>query len=180
MKLKDPSLLRLDSYVDGKWIDADGKRFAVTNPATGDVIAEVADHGAAQITAAIDAAVPAQKAWAKKTAKERAVIMRKWYDLIMQNADDLAIILTTEMGKPLTEAKGEIAYGASFVDWFAEEARRVCGDVLETPQSDKRLLTFKQPIGVFGAITPWNFPIAMITRAGPRHCRRLFLRPQTC
>jgi len=164
MKLKDPSLLRLDSYVDGKWIDADGKRFAVTNPATGDVIAEVADHGAAQITAAIDAAVPAQKAWAKKTAKERAVIMRKWYDLIMQNVDDLAIILTTEMGKPLTEAKGEIAYGASFVDWFAEEARRVCGDVLETPQSDKRLLTFKQPIGVFGAITPWNFPIAMITR----------------
>ena len=164
MKLKDPSLLRLDSYIDGKWIDAGSKRFAVTNPATGDVIVEVADHGADQITAAIDAAVPAQKAWAKKTAKERAMIMRKWYDLIMQNADDLAIILTTEMGKPLTEAKGEIAYGASFVDWFAEEARRVCGDVLETPQSDKRLLTFKQPIGVFGAITPWNFPIAMITR----------------
>ncbi|MEL0293573.1 MAG: aldehyde dehydrogenase family protein, partial [Alphaproteobacteria bacterium] len=158
MKLKDPSLLRLDSYIDGKWIDAGSKRFAVTNPATGDVIAEVADHGADQVTAAIDAAVPAQKAWAKKTAKERAMIMRKWYDLIMQNADDLAIILTTEMGKPLTEAKGEIAYGASFVDWFAEEARRVCGDVLETPQSDKRLLTFKQPIGVFGAITPWNFP----------------------
>jgi succinate-semialdehyde dehydrogenase/glutarate-semialdehyde dehydrogenase len=136
----------------------------VTNPANGEVIAEVADLGSAEVTAAIDAAVPAQKAWAKRTAKDRAMVMRKWYDLVMANAEDLAVILTTEMGKPLAEAKGEIAYGASFIDWFAEEARRVCGDVLETPQADKRLLTFKQPIGVFGAITPWNFPIAMITR----------------
>jgi succinate-semialdehyde dehydrogenase/glutarate-semialdehyde dehydrogenase len=161
--LNDPKLLRTDAYIDGKWVAAN-KRFAVTNPANGEVIAEVADLGASDVTAAIDAAVPAQKAWAKKTAKERAMVMRVWYDLIMANAEDLAVILTTEMGKPLAEARGEVTYGASFVDWFAEEARRVCGDVLETPQSDKRLLTFKQPIGVFGAITPWNFPIAMITR----------------
>jgi len=164
MQLKDPSLLRTDAYINGKWVAGNGKRFAVTNPANGAVIAEVADLGADEITAAIDAATPAQKAWARKTAKERAVILRKWYDLIMANAEDLAVILTAEMGKPLAEAKGEIVYGASFVDWFAEEARRVCGDVLETPQADKRLLTFKQPIGVFGAITPWNFPNAMITR----------------
>ena len=163
MKLNDPNLLRVDSYINGGWVT--GKtRFAVTNPANGEVIAEVADLGSAEVTAAIDAAVPAQKAWAKRTAKDRAMVMRKWYDLVMANAEDLAVILTTEMGKPLAEAKGEIAYGASFIDWFAEEARRVCGDVLETPQADKRLLTFKQPIGVFGAITPWNFPIAMITR----------------
>mgnify|MGYP006218738467 FL=1 len=105
-----------------------------------------------------------RKEWAARTAKDRAMVMRKWYDLIMANADDLAIILTTEMGKPLAEARGEIVYGASFIDWFAEEARRVCGDVMESPIPDKRFLTFKQPIGVFGAITPWNFPIAMITR----------------
>ena len=163
MKLNDPNLLRVDSYINGGWV-ASKTRFAVTNPANGEVIAEVADLGSAEVTAAIDAAVPAQKAWAKRTAKDRAMVMRKWYDLVMANAEDLAVILTTEMGKPLAEAKGEIAYGASFIDWFAEEARRVCGDVLETPQADKRLLTFKQPIGVFGAITPWNFPIAMITR----------------
>ena len=163
MKLNDPTLLRVDSYINGGWV-AGKTRFAVTNPANGEVIAEVADLGSAEVTAAIDAAVPAQKAWAKRTAKDRAMVMRKWYDLVMANAEDLAVILTTEMGKPLAEAKGEIAYGASFIDWFAEEARRVCGDVLETPQADKRLLTFKQPIGVFGAITPWNFPIAMITR----------------
>ncbi|HCI20769.1 MAG TPA: succinate-semialdehyde dehydrogenase (NADP(+)), partial [Alphaproteobacteria bacterium] len=108
--------------------------------------------------------VPAQKEWAARTAKDRAMVLRKWYDLIMANADDLAIILTTEMGKPLAEARGEVAYGASFIDWFGEEARRVCGDVMESPIPDKRFLTFKQPIGVFGAITPWNFPIAMITR----------------
>ena len=163
MKLNDPNLLRVDSYINGGWVTCK-TRFAVTNPANGEVIAEVADLGSAEVTAAIDAAVPAQKAWAKRTAKDRAMVMRKWYDLVMANAEDLAVILTTEMGKPLAEAKGEIAYGASFIDWFAEEARRVCGDVLETPQADKRLLTFKQPIGVFGAITPWNFPIAMITR----------------
>ena len=165
MNLNDPTLLRTDSYVNGAWTKAKGdKRFAVTNPATGTVIAEVADLGAAEVTAAIDAAVPAQKEWAARTAKDRAMVLRKWYDLIMANADDLAIILTTEMGKPLAEARGEVAYGASFIDWFGEEARRVCGDVMESPIPDKRFLTFKQPIGVFGAITPWNFPIAMITR----------------
>jgi len=163
MKLNDPTLLKTDSYINGAW-HGGNTRFAVTNPATGDVIAEVADLGAAETTAAIDAAVPAQKAWAARTAKDRAMVMRKWYELIMANAEDLAVILTTEMGKPLAEAKGEIAYGASFIDWFAEEARRVCGDVMESPIPDKRFLTFKQPIGVFGAITPWNFPIAMITR----------------
>ena len=165
MNLNDPTLLRTDSYVNGAWTKAkDDKRFAVTNPANGAVIAEVADLGAAEVTAAIDAAVPAQKEWAARTAKDRAMVLRKWYDLIMANADDLAIILTTEMGKPLAEARGEVAYGASFIDWFGEEARRVCGDVMESPIPDKRFLTFKQPIGVFGAITPWNFPIAMITR----------------
>ena len=165
MNLNDPTLLRTDSYVNGAWTKAKGdKRFAVTNPANGAVIAEVADLGTAEVTAAIDAAVPAQKEWAARTAKDRAMVLRKWYDLIMANADDLAIILTTEMGKPLAEARGEVAYGASFIDWFGEEARRVCGDVMESPIPDKRFLTFKQPIGVFGAITPWNFPIAMITR----------------
>ncbi len=165
MNLNDPTLLRTDSYVNGAWTKAKGdKRFAVTNPANGAVIAEVADLGAAEVTAAIDAAVPAQKEWAARTAKDRAMVLRKWYDLIMANADDLAIILTTEMGKPLAEARSEVAYGASFIDWFGEEARRVCGDVMESPIPDKRFLTFKQPIGVFGAITPWNFPIAMITR----------------
>ena len=165
MKLKDPSLLRSKAYINGAWIDAaDGRVFAVNNPADGSLITEVADLGADSITAAIDAAVPAQKAWAATPAKTRAMILRRWYDLVIENTDDLATILTTEMGKPLAEAKGEIAYGASFIDWFGEEARRVCGDVMESPQADKRLLTFKQPIGVFGAITPWNFPIAMITR----------------
>ena len=165
MKLKDPSLLRSQAYVNGAWIDAaDGRVFAVNNPADGSLIAEVADLGADSITAAIDAAVPAQKAWAATPAKTRAMILRRWYDLVIENTDDLATILTSEMGKPLAEAKGEIAYGSSFIDWFGEEARRVCGDVMESPQADKRLLTFKQPIGVFGAITPWNFPIAMITR----------------
>ena len=165
MKLKDPSLLRSQAYINGAWIDAaDGRVFGVHNPSDGSLIAEVADLGADSVTAAIDAAVPAQKAWAATTAKTRAMILRRWYDLVIENTNDLATILTTEMGKPLAEAKGEIAYGASFIDWFAEEARRVCGDVMESPIPDKRFLTFKQPIGVFGAITPWNFPIAMITR----------------
>jgi succinate-semialdehyde dehydrogenase/glutarate-semialdehyde dehydrogenase len=165
MKLKDPSLLRTDAYINGEWVSApDGRVFGVHNPANGSLIAEVADHGAESVTRAIDHAVTAQKAWAATPAKTRAMILRRWYDLVVENTDDLATILTTEMGKPLAEAKGEIAYGSSFIDWFGEEARRVCGDIMESPQADKRLLTFKQPIGVFGAITPWNFPIAMITR----------------
>ncbi len=165
MKLQDPSLLRGQAYINGEWVDAvDGRVFGVHNPANGELIIEVADLSADAVTHAIDVAVPAQKSWAATPAKTRAMILRRWYDLVIENTDDLAIILTTEMGKPLAESKGEIAYGASFIDWFGEEARRVCGDVMESPQADKRLLTFKQPIGVFGAITPWNFPIAMITR----------------
>ena len=165
MKLKDPSLLQGKAYINGEWVDAvDGRVFGVYNPANGELIIEVADLSAGAVTHAIDVAVPAQKSWAATPAKTRAMILRRWYDLVIENTDDLAIILTTEMGKPLAESKGEIAYGASFIDWFGEEARRVCGDVMESPQADKRLLTFKQPIGVFGAITPWNFPIAMITR----------------
>ncbi len=165
MQLNDATLLQKAGFINGEWVHAEGgKTFAVNNPATGELIAEVADLGVAETMRAIDAAVPAQKAWAARPAKERAMILRKWHDLVLDNADDLAVILTTEMGKPLAEAKGEVIYGASFIDWFAEEARRVCGDVLESTQSDKRFLTFKQPVGVFGAITPWNFPIAMITR----------------
>ncbi|MEL0098978.1 MAG: NAD-dependent succinate-semialdehyde dehydrogenase [Opitutae bacterium] len=165
MKLKDPSLLRTDAYINGEWVSApDGRVFGVHNPVDGSLIAEVADLGADAVTRAIDIAVPAQRAWSATPSKTRAMILRRWYDLVIENTDDLATILTLEMGKPLAEAKGEIAYGASFIDWFGEEARRVCGDIMESPQADKRLLTFKQPIGVFGAITPWNFPIAMITR----------------
>ena len=165
MKLNDPKLLRTDSYVDGKWIPApDGKTFPIHNPATGELIAEVADHGVETVKIAIAAAEKAQKEWAKRTAKERAMIMRKWYDLIMENQEDLAQIITAEMGKPLAEARGEIAYGASFIDWFGEEARRITGDVLQPHMTDKRLMVLKQPVGVFGAITPWNFPNAMITR----------------
>ncbi len=168
MKLSDPSLLKTDAYINGKWVDAGGKTIAVTNPATGEVIANVADHGGEISRTAIEAAEVAQKKWAALTAKERAVIMRRWFNLIMENQEDLAQILTAEMGKPLAESRGEVAYGASFIDWFAEEGRRVTGDVLMPHQSDKRLVVMKQPIGVYGAITPWNFPNAMITRkVGP-------------
>ena len=164
MKLSDPSLLKTDAYINGQWVGSGDKRIPVTNPATGEVIAEVADHGADMTRKAIDAAAAAQKGWAALTAKERAVIMRRWYNLIMENQEDLAQILTAEMGKPLAEARGEIAYGASFIDWFAEEGRRITGDLLMPHQSDKRLMVLKQPIGVYAAITPWNFPNAMITR----------------
>ena len=163
MQLADASLLKSDAYIDGQWVAAE-KRFAVTNPATGAVIAEVADADAAMARHAIEVAAKAQKSWARETAKTRAMIMRDWFNLIMQNHDDLAQILTIEMGKPLAEAKGEIAYGASFIDWFAEEGRRITGDILMPHQHDKRLMVLKQPIGVYGAITPWNFPNAMITR----------------
>ena len=163
MQLADASLLKSDAYIDGQWVAAE-KRFAVTNPATGAVIAEVADADGAMVRHAIEVAAKAQKSWARETAKTRAMIMRDWFNLIMQNHDDLAQILTIEMGKPLAEAKGEIAYGASFIDWFAEEGRRITGDILMPHQHDKRLMVLKQPIGVYGAITPWNFPNAMITR----------------
>ncbi len=165
MQLKDPSLLKSESYVNGEWLAApDGKTFPINNPASGELIMAVADHGADTIKAAIDAAAIAQKEWAGRTAKDRAMLMRAWFNLIMENQEDLAQILTAEMGKPLAEARGEIAYGASFIDWFGEEGRRISGDILQPHMTDKRIMVLKQPIGVFGAITPWNFPNAMITR----------------
>ncbi|UOA28586.1 NAD-dependent succinate-semialdehyde dehydrogenase [Pseudosulfitobacter sp. DSM 107133] len=166
--LKDPSLLETRAYVNGQWIDGDDGTFDVTNPARGDVIAQVADLSRAQVGQAIDAAEAAQKEWAGWTGKERAAVMRKWFDLMMENQDDLGTILTAEQGKPLAEAKGEIAYGASFIEFFGEEAKRNYGETIPGHQRDKRITVIKQPIGVAASITPWNFPNAMITRkAGP-------------
>ncbi|MDQ2094094.1 NAD-dependent succinate-semialdehyde dehydrogenase [Rhodalgimonas zhirmunskyi] len=167
--LKDPTLLRTQAYVAGQWVDGEGgKTFDVTNPARGDVIAQVADLSRAQVAEAIAKAEAAQKDWATWTGKERANVLRKWFDLMMENQDDLATILTAEMGKPLAEAKGEIAYGASFIEFFAEEAKRIYGDMIPGHQRDKRIMVLKQPIGVCASITPWNFPNAMITRkVGP-------------
>ena len=163
--LKDPSLLATQGYLAGEWVNGeDGATFDVTNPARGDVIAKVADLSRAQTARAIAAAEAAQKAWAAKTAKERANILRRWYDLMMENADDLGTILTAEQGKPLAEAKGEIGYGASFIEFFAEEAKRIYGETIPGHQPDKRIMVLKQPIGVAASITPWNFPNAMITR----------------
>jgi succinate-semialdehyde dehydrogenase / glutarate-semialdehyde dehydrogenase len=163
--LKDPKLFHDRAYLDGAWVEADSrKRFEVANPADGSLLGSVPDMGTAETKRAIDAANTALPAWRALPAKERSKILRKWYDLIMANADDLALLLTTEQGKPLAEAKGEIVYGASFVEWFAEEAKRVYGDVIPSPTNDRRLIVLKQPIGVVGAITPWNFPNAMITR----------------
>lgn len=163
--LKDPSLLATQGYLAGEWVDGDdGATFDVTNPARGDVIAKVADLSRAQTARAIAAAEAAQKEWAAKTAKERANILRRWYDLMMKNADDLGTILTAEQGKPLAEAKGEIGYGASFIEFFAEEAKRIYGETIPGHQPDKRIMVLKQPIGVAASITPWNFPNAMITR----------------
>ena len=163
--LNDQSLLATRSFIDGEWVDADsGETLAVTNPSTGEIIAEVAKCGMAETRRAIEAANRAQKQWKLTTAKERAALLRTWFNLIMDNQDDLAAILTAEQGKPLAEAKGEIAYGANYVEWFAEEAKRVYGDTIPQPSNDKRLMVIKQPIGVVGAITPWNFPCAMLTR----------------
>ena len=169
LPLQDPSLFRNQSYIDGAWVDADtGKRFDVDNPADGSVVGSVPDCGAAETRRAIEAATAALPAWRAQTAKQRAALLRRWYELMLQNADDLALILTTEQGKPLAEAKGEIMYGASFIEWFAEEGKRIYGDVIPAHMADKRLIIIKQPIGVCAAITPWNFPNAMITRkAGP-------------
>jgi len=165
MQLKDPALLKEDAYVDGAWIAADGgKRFPVRNPANGERIADVSDLGAVETRRAIEAANRALPAWRAKTGKERAGVLRAWFNLLMANADDLAAIMTSEQGKPLAESKGEVAYGASFIEWFAEEAKRVYGDAIPTVWNDKRLFAIKEPIGVCAAITPWNFPIAMITR----------------
>ena len=169
MNLKNPDLFRQQCYVNGQWLDADsGDTAKVTNPATGEVIGTVPVMGEAETTRALEAANAAWGPWSALTAKERANILRKWYDLIMANVDDLAVIMTTEQGKPLAEAKGEIAYAASFIEWFAEEGKRAYGDIIPGHMSDKRILVLKQGIGVVAAITPWNFPSAMLTRkAGP-------------
>jgi succinate-semialdehyde dehydrogenase / glutarate-semialdehyde dehydrogenase len=169
LKLRDPALLRQQAYVDGAWTDADGRATReVINPATGERLGAVPDMGATETRRAIGAASKAFPAWAAKAAKERAAILRRWYDLMMANQDDLAILMTAEQGKPLAESKGEIAYAAAFIEWFAEECKRLYGDVIPGHQADKRILVLRQPIGVVAAITPWNFPAAMITRkAGP-------------
>ena len=165
LSLEDPKLFRDRAYVNGEWVEAESrKRFDVDNPADGTVLGSVPDMGAAETKRAIDAANAALPAWRALPAKERSKILRKWYDLIMAHVEDLAVLLTAEQGKPLAEAKGEITYGASFVEWFAEEAKRVYGDVIPSPTNDRRLIVLKQPIGVCAAITPWNFPNAMITR----------------
>jgi succinate-semialdehyde dehydrogenase / glutarate-semialdehyde dehydrogenase len=163
--LKDPSLLVTKSYVAGEWIDADdSSTFAVTNPARGDVICHMPNLGRAETARAIKAAHAAHREWATRTGKERAQVMRKWFDLCMANQDDLATILTAEMGKPVPEAKGEIAYGSSYIEFYGEEAKRTYGDIIPGHQRDKRIHVLKQPIGVAASITPWNFPNAMIAR----------------
>src|ERR671915_1390165 len=167
LPLKDPKLFRTQCYIDGEWVSG-SQTIPVVNPATGSPLGTVPKLGAAEARRAIDAAERAWPAWRAKTAKERAAILRKWFDLMMANQEHLAQILTAEQGKPLTEARGEIAYGASFIEWFAEEGKRAYGDIIPQHQPDKRVLVIKQPIGVSALITPWNFPNAMITRkAGP-------------
>ncbi len=161
--LKDPSLFKEEAFINGGWVKT-ANTFAVTNPATGEEIAQVSNLESKDAELAIQAAESAFQEWKSKTAKERASIMRKWFDLVIQNTQDLATLMTLEQGKPLVEAAGEVAYGASFIEWFAEEAKRVAGSIPSTTWSDKRLIVMKQPIGVCVAITPWNFPIAMITR----------------
>ena len=165
--LKDPELLKSGSLINGEWI-AGSKTFAVNDPATGLKLIEIADLGVAETEKAIDAAAKAFVSWRVKTAKERAAVLMKWFHLMHQHADDLARIMTAEQGKPLAEAKGEVAYGASFIEWFAEEGKRIYGETIPTTDANKRYLVIKQPMGVCAAITPWNFPIAMITRkVGP-------------
>jgi succinate-semialdehyde dehydrogenase / glutarate-semialdehyde dehydrogenase len=169
MKLKDPSLLRQQCYVDGQWVDADGKgTFEVKNPANGERVGTMPKFGRAETRRAIDVANAAWPAWRAKTGKERAALLRKWFDLIVANADDLALLMTMEQGKPLAESKGEIVYSASFIEWFGEEAKRVYGDTIPQNVPGRRIIVMKEPIGVVAAITPWNFPSAMITRkVGP-------------
>ncbi len=169
LSLKDPSLFRQQCYINGQWVDADsGKTIDVTNPATGEVLGTIPNMGAAETRRAIEAANAAWAGWRKKTAKERANVLRKLFNLMMENQEDLAVLMTAEQGKPLAEAKGEIAYAASFIEWFAEEGKRTYGDVIPAHQPDKRIIVTKEPIGVVAAITPWNFPSAMITRkSGP-------------
>ena len=165
MKISDKSLLRSQAYINGEWCDADsGETFEVQNPATGDTIADVAKCGTAETRRAIETAQEAQVEWREKTAKERAGLLRKWFSLMMDAQEDLAQIMTAEQGKPLSESRGEIAYGASYIEWFAEEAKRIYGDTIQPPANDKRLVVIKQPVGVVACITPWNFPNAMLAR----------------
>ncbi|HEX7417005.1 MAG TPA: aldehyde dehydrogenase family protein, partial [Steroidobacteraceae bacterium] len=169
MKLRDAALLRMQCYIDGEWRDADsGASVPVTNPATGARLGTVPDAGATETRRAIEAAARAYPTWAKRTAKERAVVLRRWSELLLANQHDLATLMTAEQGKPLAESQGEISYAASFLEWFAEEGRRVYGDIIPAHAADKRIMVLRQPIGVVAAITPWNFPAAMITRkCGP-------------
>src|SRR6202165_1825220 len=169
LTLKDSDLLRDRCLIDGQWAEAESRaRIKVDNPADGSLVGTVPECGAAGTRRAIDAANAALPAWRGLLAKERSAILRKWFDLMVANADDLAAILTAEQGKPLAEARGEVLYGASFIEWFAEEGKRIYGDVIPSPTPDRRIVVIKQPIGVVAAITPWNFPNAMITRkAGP-------------
>src|SRR5690606_1938792 len=161
----DTSLFKTASYIDGKWVEAaDGKTFSVDNPANGQIIAQVANLDAGHAQAAIKAADKAYKAWRARSGKERANILRRWFDLIIANTEDLAQLMTLEQGKPIAESRGEIAYGGSFVEWFAEQAKRVTGDIMASPNTANRMLVMREPIGVCAAITPWNFPNAMITR----------------
>ena len=165
MSLHDETLMRTQAYIDGKWVDsASGETFDVVNPADGSVVAEVADVGVEETRLAIAAAEEAQKSWRELTAKQRGAILRRWCELYYENIDDLAVIMTLEMGKPIAESRGEIGYAAGFIDWFAEEGKRAYGEVIPTHDATKRLLVLKQPVGVIAAITPWNFPQAMITR----------------
>ena len=165
LALRDPKLLRQQAFIGGRWVGAmSGRTYAVSNPADGAVLATLPDMGAADTQAAVAAAEAAWPAWRARTAKERGAILRRWYDLILAHQDDLARILTAEQGKPLAESKGEVVFGANFVDWYAEEAKRVLGDVLQTYSADRRVVILKQPVGVVAAITPWNFPSAMVTR----------------
>jgi succinate-semialdehyde dehydrogenase/glutarate-semialdehyde dehydrogenase len=165
LSLTNSKLLRGQVFIDGNWEDADsGKRLPVTNPATGETIIEVASVGADETRRAIAAAQRAMADWARQPAKQRAQILRRWFDLLMQHQEDLARLMTAEQGKPLAESRGEVAYGAAYVEWFGEEAKRVYGDVIPGPAPDKRVVCIRQPVGVVAAITPWNFPVAMITR----------------
>ena len=165
MQLSDKNLLKTKAYIDGQWVDGDGgDTFAVTDPATGEAIAKVASCGTAETRRAIEAAETAMLTWRKRSVKDRAGILRKWFNLMMDAQEDLAQILTAEQGKPLAESRGEIAYGASYIEWFSEEAKRVYGDTIPAPSNDKRIVVIKQPVGVVACITPWNFPNAMLTR----------------
>lgn len=169
MQLKDTSLLKQQVFINGEWLAAaDQQTFTVTNPATGETIANVASATEQQVKHAVKAAEQALVTWKLTTAKERSLLLKKWYQLIIENQEDLATLLSLEQGKPLTESRGEIVYGASFIEWFAEEAKRAYGDIIPHDKQGRRLVVIRQPVGVVAAITPWNFPNAMITRkVGP-------------